>query len=95
MSTAEKKILAAVLAYERLKLSTAERREFDRYGAPWRVSLAIGGNSPTPSQSAVFSRALRSLERKKLVHLTRWKGERTVSNVKLTDEGRAAAMRPD
>ena len=66
-----------------------ERQEYVQFGVRHDLDRWLG-HAPTPSESAVFSRALRNLEALDLVaRISRWGGGRT-SHVQLTDTGRAA-----
>jgi hypothetical protein len=67
-----------------------QRRDYDAYGVPHDLARWLG-HAPTPSESAVFSRALRNMEAMGLVaRINRWGGTKT-THVQLTDAGRALA----
>jgi hypothetical protein len=69
-----------------------ERRDYERFGVHHDLALWIG-HAPTPSDSAVFSRALRNMEAMGLVaRISRWDGARA-THVQLTDMGRTEAER--
>lgn len=67
-----------------------ERREYEQFGVPHDLARWLG-HSPSPSDSAVFSRALRTMEALCLLaRVSRWGGTRT-THVQLTKSGRAVA----
>ena len=69
-----------------------ERKEYEQFGVRHDLALWLG-HAPTPSDSAVFSRALRNMEAMGLVvRISRWDGRRA-THVQLTDEGRVEAER--
>jgi len=69
-----------------------ERRDYERFGVHHDLALWLG-HAPSPSDSAVFSRALRNMEDMGLVvRISRWDGRRA-THVQLTDEGRVEAER--
>ena len=69
-----------------------ERKEYEQFGVRHDLALWLG-HAPTPSDSAVFSRALRNMEAMGLVvRISRWDGRRA-THVQLTDMGRAEAER--
>jgi hypothetical protein len=69
-----------------------ERKEYEQFGVHHDLALWLG-HAPTPSDSAVFSRALRNMEDMGLVvRVSRWDGRRA-THVQLTDEGRVEAER--
>jgi hypothetical protein len=69
-----------------------ERRDYERFGVHHDLALWLG-HAPSPSESAVFSRALRNMEVMGLVvRISRWDGRRA-THVQLTDEGRVEAER--
>jgi hypothetical protein len=69
-----------------------ERQEYIQFGVRHDLALWLG-HAPTPSDSAVVSRALRNMEDGGLVaRINRWGGSRT-THVQLTDMGRAEAER--
>jgi len=69
-----------------------ERKEYDRFGVRHDLGRWLG-YAPTPSDSAVFSRALRNMEAMGLVlRVNRWGGSKT-THVRLTPLGRAEAER--
>lgn len=69
-----------------------ERKEYERFGVRHDLDRGLG-YAPTPSDSAVFSRALRNMEATGLVvRVSRWDGRRA-THVQLTEIGRAEAER--
>lgn len=69
-----------------------ERQEYVQFGVRHDLDRWLD-HAPTPSESAIFSRALRHMEALDLVaRISRWGGGRT-SHVQLTDMGRAEAER--
>ena len=69
-----------------------ERRDYKRFGVHHDLALWLG-HAPTPSDSAVFSRALRNMEDRGLViRISQWDGRRA-THIQLTDMGRAEAER--
>lgn len=69
-----------------------ERKEYEAFGVRHDLDRWLG-HAPTPSESAVFSRALRNMEAMGLVvRVSRWGGSRA-THVQLTDAGRAEAER--
>ena len=69
-----------------------ERKEYEEFGVRHDLALWLG-HAPSPSDSAVFSRALRNMEDMGLVvRISRWDGRRA-THVQLTDMGRAEAER--
>ena len=69
-----------------------ERRDYERFGVHHDLALWLG-HAPTPSDSAVFSRALRNMEAMGFVaRISRWDGRRA-THVQLTDMGRTEAER--
>ena len=69
-----------------------ERQEYQAFGIRHDLAQWLG-YPPSPSDSAVFSRALRNMEAMGLVlRINRWGGSKT-THVRLTPEGRAEAER--
>ncbi|MBM4020420.1 MAG: hypothetical protein FJ288_19235 [Planctomycetes bacterium] len=69
-----------------------QRREYEEFGVPHNLARWLG-HAPTPSESAVFSRALRNMEMMGLVvRVSRWDSARA-THIQLTDMGRAEAER--
>ena len=69
-----------------------ERKEYDQFGVHHDLAQWLG-HPPSPSESAVFSRALRNMEEIGLVvRVSRWGGGRA-THVELTDMGRTEAER--
>ena len=69
-----------------------ERKEYDQFGVHHDLGRWIG-HTPSPSESAVFSRALRNMEAMGLVvRVSRWGGGRA-THVYLTPLGRTEAER--
>jgi len=78
--------------HEQWRTQWYERRDYERFGVHHDLALWLG-HAPSPSDSAVFSRALRNMEAMGLVaRISRWDGRRA-THVQLTDEGRAEAER--
>ena len=70
----------------------SERQEYDQFGVHHDLARWLHGE-PTPSDSAVFSRALRNMEAMGLVlRVNCWGGSKT-THVRLTPLGRAEAER--
>jgi hypothetical protein len=69
-----------------------ERKEYDQFGVHHDLAQWLG-HPPSPSESAVFSRALRNMEEIGLVvRVSRWGGGRA-THVCLTPLGRTEAER--
>ena len=69
-----------------------ERQDYDKFGVRHNLARWLH-DEPTPSNSAVFSRALRNMEAMGLVvRVSRWGGSKT-THVRLTPLGRAEAER--
>jgi DNA-binding PadR family transcriptional regulator len=69
-----------------------ERQEYLQFGVRHDLDRWLG-HAPTPSDSAVVSRALRNMEDRGLVvRISQWDGRRA-THVQLTDEGRVEAER--
>ena len=69
-----------------------ERREYEQFGVRHDLAQWLG-YLPSPSESAVFSRALRNIEAMGLVlRVNRWGGSKT-THVRLTAGGMAEAER--
>ena len=69
-----------------------ERRDYERFGVHHDLALWLG-HTPTPSDSAVFSRALRNMEDMGLLVRVNRYGGRRATHVQLTDMGRTEAER--
>jgi hypothetical protein len=69
-----------------------ERRDYERFGVTHDLARWLG-HAPSPSESAVYCRALRNMETMGLVlRVNRWGGSRA-THVQLTDTGRQEAER--
>ena len=69
-----------------------ERQEYIQFGVRHDLDRWLG-YAPTPSDSAVVSRALRNMEDRGLVvRISQWDGRRA-THIQLTDMGRAEAER--
>jgi hypothetical protein len=69
-----------------------ERQEYLQFGVRHDLDRWLG-HAPTPSDSAVVSRALRNMEDRGLVvRISQWDGRRA-THIQLTDMGRAEAER--
>jgi DNA-binding PadR family transcriptional regulator len=69
-----------------------ERKEYEQFGVRHDLDRWLG-HAPTPSDSAVVSRALRNMEDRGLVvRISQWDGRRA-THIQLTDMGRTEAER--
>ena len=77
---------------EQWRTQWRQRQDYDQFGVRHDLARWLG-HAPTPSESAVFSRALRNMEMMGLVvRVNRWGGSKT-THVRLTPRGRAEAER--
>jgi hypothetical protein len=77
---------------DRWRELSRERQEYQAFGVRHDLAQWLGHPS-SPSESAVFSRALRNMEAMGLVlRVNRWGGSKT-THVRLTASGRAEAER--
>ena len=77
---------------ERWRELCRERQEYQAFGVRHDLAQWLG-HPASPSESAVFSRALRNMEAMGLVlRVNRWGGSKT-THVRLTASGRAEAER--
>jgi hypothetical protein len=77
---------------ERWRELCRDRQEYQAFGVRHDLAQWLG-HPASPSESAVFSRALRNMEAMGLVlRVNRWGGSRT-THVQLTADGRAEAER--
>ena len=82
----------AGMEHERWRELCRERQEYQAFGVRHDLAQWLG-HPPSPSESAVFSRALRNMEAVGLVlRINRWGGSKT-THVQLTASGRAEAER--
>ncbi|RMF22763.1 MAG: hypothetical protein D6760_06790 [Deltaproteobacteria bacterium] len=92
LNAATADVTAAGLGHRQSHALRRERDEYLRLGIRHDLVRWLG-HAPTPSESAVFSRTLRTMEAcGLLVRVSRW-GSRRTTHVRLTATGRAQAER--
>jgi len=78
--------------WERWRTFWLERKEYEQFGVRHDLARWLG-HTPSPSESAVFSRALRNMEAMGLLLRVNCYGGGRATHVQLTDEGRMEAER--